>query len=241
MLENIIGQFQILRSHGRSLQKFRKMPQLLGVSCQACLHCLLMPHGILFPHASLLSCPFPAIWAPECLIHIYGAKRSTRSARETMNSHGATQSMLAEARDWDRDSEACDKKAPSSGEWPTSSRLNCCFTNNVYQRMANIQTIHMLYINTSSLVHFLPSEPRNVWFTSMEQRGQQGLHVKQWIPMEQHKACSLKLETGIATPKLAIRKHHPLANDLQAQDSTAASRTTSIKEWRTSKQYTCYI
>ena len=61
MLENIIGQFQNLRSHGRSLQKFRKMPQLLGVSCQACLHCLLMPHGILFPHASLLSCPFPAI------------------------------------------------------------------------------------------------------------------------------------------------------------------------------------
>ena len=176
MLENIIGQFQILRSHGRSLQKFRKMPQLLGVSCQACLHCLLMPHGILFPHASLLSCPFPAIWAPECLIHIYGAKRSTRSARETMNSHGATQSILAEARSWDRDSGACDKKAPSSGEWPTSSRLNCCFTNNVYQRMANIQTIHMLYINTSTAlrnqhqVSFIVNTTQQVDHQSTSQR-----------------------------------------------------------------------
>ena len=75
----------------------------------------------------------------------------------------------------------------------------------------------------SCLVHCLPSEPRNVWFTSMEQRGQQGLYVKQWIPMEQHKAYSLKPETGIATPELAITKHHPLENDLQAQDSTAAS------------------
>ena len=34
-------------------------------------------------------------------------------------------------------------------------------------------------IRDSCLVHFLSSEPRNVWFTSMEQRGQQGLHVKQ--------------------------------------------------------------
>ena len=51
MLENIIGQFQILRSHGQSLQKSREMQQPLGVSCQACLHYLLMLHGILFPHA----------------------------------------------------------------------------------------------------------------------------------------------------------------------------------------------
>ena len=57
----------------------------------------------------------------------------------------------------------------------------------------------------------------------MEQRGQHGLNVKQWISMEQRKAYSVKLETGIATPELAIRKHHPLENDLQNQDSTAAS------------------
>ena len=119
---------------------------------------------------------------------------------------------------------------------------NCwgCLVKHAYT-VCSCRMVFCFPMRHSCLVHFLPSEPRNVWFTSMEQRGQQGLHVKQWIPMEQHKACSLKLETGIATPKLAIRKHHPLANDLQAQDSTAASRTTSIKEWRTSKQYTCYI
>ena len=60
---------------------------------------LLMLHGILFPDAWLLSCPFAHIWAQECLIHMFGEKRSTWSERETMNSHGSAQSIRAEARD----------------------------------------------------------------------------------------------------------------------------------------------
>ena len=43
---------------------------------------LLMLHGILFPDAWLLSCPFAHIWAQECLIHMFGEKRSTWSERE---------------------------------------------------------------------------------------------------------------------------------------------------------------
>ena len=48
--------------------------------------------------------------------------------------------------------------------------------------------------------------------------------------MEQRKAYSVKLETGIATPELAIRKHHPLENDLRAQDSTAVSRPNTVQD-----------
>ena len=96
-------------------------------------------HGTLFPDAWLLSCPFAHIWAQECLIHMYVAKRSTWSGHETMNSHEGTQSICAEARDWDRDSWACDNKAPSSGERPASSRLNRCFSPwQIAERTLNI-------------------------------------------------------------------------------------------------------
>ena len=45
-----------------------------------------------------------------------------------MSSPEGTQNILAEARDWDRDSWACDNKASSSGERPARSRLNRCFS-----------------------------------------------------------------------------------------------------------------
>ena len=47
--------------------------------------------------------------------------------------------------------------------------------------------------------------------------------------MKERKVYVLKLETGIVTPELAITKYHPLENDLQAQDSTAASHPDKLQ------------
>ena len=48
-------------NHVQKSQKISRNARTVGVSCQACLHYLLMLHGILFPHAWLLSCPFAHI------------------------------------------------------------------------------------------------------------------------------------------------------------------------------------
>ena len=68
-------------------------------------------------------------------------------------------------------------------------------------------------MHDSCLVHLLTSKTRNDQFTSIEQGGQHGLNMKQWISMDQRKTYSVKLETGIAisefgTDEFDMAKNH---------------------------------